>query len=95
MDELRGALRFWTARDNRGNDAASPALTLTMGKIKTFTMNTFTLPFFAAPGTSTSTSSAPPKKKEPRRKYRNNSVIQRIDQLPFLWRQTHRQGYRK
>jgi len=46
---------------------------------------------FAFPGTS----SAPPQKK-PRRKYRNNSVIQRIGQLSYLWRtqtdtQTHRQ----
>ena len=29
-----------------------------MDKIKTFTMNTFTLPFFAAPSTSTATSCA-------------------------------------
>ena len=29
-----------------------------MGKIKTFTMNTFKLPFFAAPNTSTATSCA-------------------------------------
>ena len=49
VDELRGALRFRAARDNRGGDTASPALALTMDKIKTFTMNTFTLPFFAAP----------------------------------------------
>jgi len=36
----------------------NPALALAMDKIKTFTMNTFTLPFFAAPSTSTATSCA-------------------------------------
>ena len=49
VDEHIGALRFRATRDYRGNDTTCPALALTMDKIKTFTMNTFTLPFFAAP----------------------------------------------
>ena len=91
VDELRDALRFRATRYHRGNDATFPALALTMGKIKTFTINTFTPPFFAAPNTSSATSSAPPqKKKQTCRKYRNNPVIQRIDQLPYSWRHTRR-----
>ena len=58
LDELRGALRFRATRDNRGNDITRQALALTMDKIKTSTMNTFTPPFFAAPSTSTATSCA-------------------------------------
>ena len=58
VDGHRSALRFRATRDNRGNDAAFPALALTMGKTKTFTMSTFTLPFFAAPNTSAATSCA-------------------------------------
>jgi len=42
-DEHRGALRFRATRDNRGNDTTCPALALTMEKISTFTLNTFTL----------------------------------------------------
>ena len=55
VDEHRGALRFRATRDNRGT---YPALALTMGKIKTFTISAFTHPFFAAPSTSTATSNA-------------------------------------
>ena len=58
VDEHRGALRFRVTRDNRGNDTKFLALALTMDKIKTFTMNTFALPFFAAPNTPTATSCA-------------------------------------
>ena len=58
LDELRGALRFRATRDNRGDNTAFPAFALAVDKIKTFTMNTFTLPFFAAPNTSTATSCA-------------------------------------
>jgi len=58
VDKHRGALRFRATRDNRGDDATCPALALAMDKIKAFTMNTFTLPFFAAPNTSTATSCA-------------------------------------
>ena len=58
VDGLRGALRFRATRDNRGNGTICPALALAVDKIKTFKMNTFTLPFFAAPNTSTATSCA-------------------------------------
>ena len=58
LDELRGALRFRATRDNRGNDTACLALALVVGKIKAFTMSTFTPPFIAAPSTSTATSCA-------------------------------------
>ena len=37
------------------HDTTYPTLALTMDKIKTFTMDTFTLPFFVAPNTSTAT----------------------------------------
>ena len=58
VDGHRGALHFRATRGNRGNDETCPALALTMGNIKTFTMGTFTLPFFAAPNPSTATSCA-------------------------------------
>jgi len=58
VDKHRGALRFRATRDNRGDNTAFPAFALAVDKIKTFMMNTVTLPFFAAPSTSTATSCA-------------------------------------
>jgi len=58
VDELRGTLRFRATRDNRGDDAACPALALAMCNTKACTISTFMLPFFAAPNTPTATSCA-------------------------------------